>query len=149
MRLRRDVVKVYRGFFILLLTVTALTYNLVAVIIACLAADVINVASSAVFAIIFFIVGIPGAWITWYGRLYRAMIFDGAVSFGTFFFFFFIHIAFAIWSAISPSLGELKSGIAHAGFFPALDFIKMQSAGNRIAGVPHTEVTLPLCTCPP
>lgn len=127
-----------------MLTVAALTYNFIAVLIAAVSAsEVDNVASSIVFAVIYLVVGIPGAWVTWYQRLYRAMIYDGATSFATFFFFFMIHIAFAVWSALSPGIGSVDSDFAHTGLFRALEFFKNSGAADRLAGVilNHTSST--------
>ena len=185
-----------RGFFIFLLTCLSLLWNMVAVIIACIIGPVRNIAATIILAIIYFIVGVPGAWVTWcgdfrvylalpsvklqggrhaslsictkadcgaiavplcsccvakpcqgmhrpsiwqtacfrYQRLYKGMISDGAVSFATFFCFFMIHIAFAIWSAIAPSIGDLKAGAAHTGFLPAIDFVKGSGGGDKLAG---------------
>ena len=124
-----------RGFFIFLCTITALLYNLAAVIVTAIVADVNNVASSIIFACIYVVIGVPGAWLMWYKRLYRAMIFDGAASFATFFFSFLIHIAFAIYSAVAPSPGgSLPSSNAHAGLLAALDIIKGSGGGNKLGG---------------
>jgi hypothetical protein len=49
-----------------------------------------------------------------------------------------IHIAFCVWSAISPTIGELKGGGAHTGFLPAIDFVKGSGAGAHLAGAPRS-----------
>ena len=48
-------------------------------------------------------VGVPGAWFLWYRPLYKAMMKDGALSFAMFFLTFLAHLAFCIYTAISPS----------------------------------------------
>ena len=68
----------------------------------------------------------------WYQRLYKGMISDGAVSFATFFCVFMIHIAFCIWSALAPELGNVR-GTGHAGLLPAIDFLK-GSGTDKVVG---------------
>ena len=64
-----------RGFFIFLLTCLSLLWNMVAVIIACIIGPVSNIAAAIILAIIYFIVGVPGAWVTWCGdfRVYLVL----------------------------------------------------------------------------
>jgi SCAMP family len=77
---QRPVARACRGFFIFLLTCVALAYNLIAVIIAvCAVKGFTGTASAIILAVIYFLVGIPGAWVLWYQRLYKGMISDGAV----------------------------------------------------------------------
>jgi hypothetical protein len=58
-----------------------------------------------------------------YGRLYRAMMSDGAMSWAAFFFFILVHTAFAIFSAVAPAF---KDGLAyaHAGWLTTIDLFK-------------------------
>ncbi|KAG2547673.1 secretory carrier-associated membrane protein 4-like isoform X2 [Panicum virgatum] len=53
-------------------------------------------------AVIYFITGCPGAYFLWYRPLYRAMRKDSAFSYGWFFLFYFFHIVFCIYAAVSP-----------------------------------------------
>jgi hypothetical protein len=114
------------------MTVAALTYNLLAVVISVIIADVGGIASSIIFAIIFAIVGVPGAWFIWYMSLYHAMMHDGATSFAAFFFSFIIHIVFAGYSTIAPPFGG-PSAHAHAGLLSGIDILD-GGGGNKIAG---------------
>ncbi|VAI32401.1 unnamed protein product [Triticum turgidum subsp. durum] len=53
-------------------------------------------------AVIYFILGCPGAYYLWYRPLYRAMRNDSALKFGWFFLFYLVHIAFCVYATISP-----------------------------------------------
>jgi hypothetical protein len=75
-----------------------------------------------------------------YGRLYAAMQTDGALSFAGFFFTFFIHTAFSIWSAVSPDLVNGQD-YAHAGWLPALGLFK---GGSKFAGILYMVGEYPL-----
>lgn len=86
----------------LLLTMVALLFNFVAVLIGVIDGAVPSKAMTLVFAAIYLVLGIPGAWILWYSRLYLAMRRDGAFSFATFFCTFLVHIAFCAWAAVAP-----------------------------------------------
>jgi secretory carrier-associated membrane protein len=70
-----------------------------------------------------------------YGRLYRAMMSDGALSFAGFFFFFLIHTCFCIWSAVSPSFIRDGQDYAHAGWLPALELFKAEGGGSKFAAI--------------
>lgn len=71
------------GFLLFLMTVVALIYNCIGIIIAVIAANNFKgPAGSIILSIIYVIVGVPGAWIMWYKRLYLGMARDGALSFG-------------------------------------------------------------------
>ncbi|XP_025796952.1 secretory carrier-associated membrane protein 4-like isoform X1 [Panicum hallii] len=69
-------------------------------------------------AVIYFITGCPGAYFLWYRPLYRAMRKDSAFSYGWFFLFYFFHIAFCIYAAISPPFFYM--GRSLAGIFQAI-----------------------------
>ncbi|XP_028089339.1 secretory carrier-associated membrane protein 1-like [Camellia sinensis] len=47
--------------------------------------------------IIYFITGVPGAYVLWYRPLYRAMRTDSALKFGWFFLSYVFHIAFCVF----------------------------------------------------
>lgn len=72
-------------------------------------------------AIIYFILGCPGAYYLWYRPLYRAMRNDSALRFGWFFLFYLVHIAFCVYAAVSPSI--LFVGKSLTGIFPAISLI--------------------------
>jgi hypothetical protein len=61
---------------------------------------------------------------------------DGALSFAGFFFTFFIHTTFSIWSAVSPDLVNGQD-YAHAGWLPALALFKggLSGPGNKFSGI--------------
>ena len=58
-------------------------------------------------AVIYWVIGIPVAWILWYIRLYNAAKKDAAFTYAWFFLAYLVHIFWCIWSAvcapISPS----------------------------------------------
>ncbi|KAL4447315.1 hypothetical protein ABPG77_007348 [Micractinium sp. CCAP 211/92] len=69
---------------------------------------------------IWFVGGVPGAYILWYARLYNAAIKDSAFGYAVFFAGFFANLVFSIWSAVGPPfLGE-KS---HTGYISAINRI--------------------------
>jgi len=53
-----------------------------------------------IFAAIYAVVGIPGAFILWYGRIYNAASYDRAVTFMCYFLGSAVHIGFCVWAAI-------------------------------------------------
>ncbi|CAD6236511.1 unnamed protein product [Miscanthus lutarioriparius] len=72
-------------------------------------------------AIIYFISGVPGAYVLWYRPLYNAMRTESALKFGWFFLFYLIHILFCVWSAVAPPFPF--KGKSLAGILPAIDII--------------------------
>lgn len=122
------------GFMLFLLTCLGLTWNFVAVIIAVIVTDSTSVAAWF-FAALYFVIGVPGAWFTWYGRLYRAMMSDGALSFAGFFFFFLTHTCFCIWSAVAPSFIQNGQDYAHTGWLPAIQLFKEDGGGSKFAAI--------------
>lgn len=72
-------------------------------------------------AVIYFILGCPGAYYLWYRPLYRAMRNDSALRFGWFFLFYLVHIAFCVYAAVSPSI--LFVGKSLTGILPAISLI--------------------------
>ncbi|XP_031499114.1 secretory carrier-associated membrane protein 1-like isoform X2 [Nymphaea colorata] len=53
-------------------------------------------------AVIYFVAGVPGAYVLWYRPLYRAMRTESALKFSWFFLFYMLHIAFVIFAAVAP-----------------------------------------------
>ena len=53
-------------------------------------------------AIIYFVVGVPGAYFIWYRRLYMAAKNDSGLKFGWFFLMYLGHLAFMVYACISP-----------------------------------------------
>ncbi|CAA0817926.1 Secretory carrier-associated membrane protein 3 [Striga hermonthica] len=72
-------------------------------------------------AIIYFVSGVPGAYVLWYRPLYRAFRFGSALSFGSFFIFYLLHIGFCIFAAVAPPI--VFRGRSLAGILPAIDLI--------------------------
>ncbi|KAL6599551.1 hypothetical protein ACP70R_045688 [Stipagrostis hirtigluma subsp. patula] len=72
-------------------------------------------------AVIYFITGCPGAYYSWYRPLYRAMRKESAFRYGWFFLFYFFHISFCIYAAISPAI--LFVGRSLTGIFQAISVI--------------------------
>ena len=65
-----------------------------------------------------------------YMRVYNAAIKDRAFTYAIFFLFFFIHIIFCVWSAISPPL-PFSNDWSHTGFMSAIKAI----GSNTFTGV--------------
>ncbi|XP_057764528.1 secretory carrier-associated membrane protein 2-like [Salvia miltiorrhiza] len=72
-------------------------------------------------AIIYFISGVPGAYVLWYRPLYRAFRKESALKFGWFFLFYLLHIGFCIVAAIAPPF--VFKGKSFAGILSAIDLI--------------------------
>ncbi|XP_073273475.1 secretory carrier-associated membrane protein 1-like [Primulina huaijiensis] len=72
-------------------------------------------------AIIYFISGVPGAYVLWYRPLYRAFRNESAVKFGWFFLFYLLHIGFCVFAAVAPPV--VFRGKSLAGILPAVDLI--------------------------
>lgn len=60
-----------------------------------------------------------------YGRLYRAMMHDGAMSWAAFFFFILVHTGFAIYSSVAPSFRKEGLHYGHAGWLPTIELFKI------------------------
>ncbi|KAB2078090.1 hypothetical protein ERO13_A06G124202v2 [Gossypium hirsutum] len=69
-------------------------------------------------AVIYFIIGVPGAYLLWYRPLYRACRKDSAFKFGWFFMFYVIHIGFCIYGSVAPPI--IYDGLSFSGFVSAL-----------------------------
>ncbi|KAK4858008.1 hypothetical protein QYF36_009577 [Acer negundo] len=72
-------------------------------------------------AVIFFIAGVPGAYVLWYRPLYRAFRTESALKFGWFFLFYMIHICFVVFAAVAPPI--IFRGKSLTGILPAIDLI--------------------------
>nr|XP_027063056.1 secretory carrier-associated membrane protein 1-like [Coffea arabica] len=81
-------------------------------------------------AIIYFISGVPGAYVLWYRPLYRAMRYstDSALKFGWFFLCYF-HIGFCIVAAVAPPL--FFKGKSLTGILPAIEVL----SSNVLVGI--------------
>ncbi|XP_049345567.1 secretory carrier-associated membrane protein 3-like isoform X2 [Solanum verrucosum] len=75
-------------------------------------------------SIIYFISGVPGAYVLWYRPLYRAFRNEGAMKFAWFFLFYLLHIAFCIFAAVAPPV--VFRGKSLTGILPAVDLIGKQ-----------------------
>ncbi|XP_038714340.1 secretory carrier-associated membrane protein 1-like isoform X2 [Tripterygium wilfordii] len=80
-------------------------------------------------AIIYFISGVPGAYVLWYRPLYRAMRTDSALKFGWFFLIYLVHIGFCILAAVAPPI--IFKGKSLAGILPAIDLL----GNNALVGI--------------
>ncbi|WOL18083.1 secretory carrier-associated membrane protein 1 isoform X3 [Canna indica] len=80
-------------------------------------------------AIIYFISGVPGAYVLWYRPLYRAMRTESALKFGWFFLFYLLHIVFVIYAAVAPPI--IFKGKSLTGILPAVDLI----SGHILVGI--------------
>ncbi|KAK6133432.1 hypothetical protein DH2020_032844 [Rehmannia glutinosa] len=88
-------------------------------------------------AIIYFISGVPGAYVLWYRPLYRAFRSESAMKFTWFFLFYLLHIGFCIFAAVAPPIVFRGKSLASAdyifdlimswficrGILPAVDLI--------------------------
>ncbi|CAG7908970.1 unnamed protein product [Brassica rapa] len=108
----------YVAFATLLGLIACLLWNIVAVTVAW-----INGGGPTIWllSIIYFISGVPGAYVLWYRPLYRATRTDSALKFGTFFLFYLFHIAFCGFAAVAPPV--IFRGKSLTGFLPALEFL--------------------------
>ncbi|KAI8551740.1 hypothetical protein RHMOL_Rhmol06G0209800 [Rhododendron molle] len=80
-------------------------------------------------AIIYFISGVPGAYVLWYRPLYRAMRTDSALKFGWFFLCYMVHIGFCVFAAVAPPI--IFKGKSLTGILPAIDVL----SDHAIVGV--------------
>uniref|UniRef100_I1KLE8 Secretory carrier-associated membrane protein n=1 Tax=Glycine max TaxID=3847 RepID=I1KLE8_SOYBN len=72
-------------------------------------------------AIIYFIAGVPGAYVLWYRPLYRAFRNESALKFGWFFLFYLLHIGFCILAAVAPPI--VFKGKSLTGILAAIDVL--------------------------
>ncbi|XP_039070472.1 secretory carrier-associated membrane protein 3-like [Hibiscus syriacus] len=80
-------------------------------------------------AVIYFIIGVPGAYFLWYRPLYRACRKDSAFRFGWFFMFYMIHICFCIYASIAPPI--VYDGLSFPGFLSAINVM----SDNALVGI--------------
>ncbi|KAL2466339.1 Secretory carrier-associated membrane protein 1 [Abeliophyllum distichum] len=80
-------------------------------------------------AIIYFISGVPGAYVLWYRPLYRAMRTDSALKFTWFFLSYVFHIGFCIIAAVAPPI--IFKGKSLTGILAAIDVL----SGNALVGI--------------
>lgn len=116
----------YTAFATLLGLALCLTWNIVAVTTAWIKT---GDATIWFLAIIYFISGVPGAYVLWYRPLYRAFRTDSALNFGWFFLFYLLHIGFCILAAVAPPI--VFKGKSLAGILPAIDLI----GGKPLVGI--------------
>ncbi|XP_071706524.1 secretory carrier-associated membrane protein 5-like [Rutidosis leptorrhynchoides] len=76
-------------------------------------------------ALIYFILGVPLAYVLWYRPLYRAFRKETAFRFGWFFLFYLLHIGFVIFAAVAPPI--VFKGKSLAGILPAVDLVGDQA----------------------
>ncbi|KAK8585299.1 hypothetical protein V6N13_139232 [Hibiscus sabdariffa] len=79
-------------------------------------------------SIIYFVAGVPGAYVLWYRPLYRAFRNESAFKFGWFFLFYLLHIGFCIFAAVAPPV--VFRGKSLTGILPAIDLIS-----NALVGI--------------
>ncbi|KAK1308273.1 putative secretory carrier-associated membrane protein 1 [Acorus calamus] len=108
----------YFAFASLLGLFVCLLWNIVAVTAAWIKGEGVKI---WFLAIIYFISGVPGAYVLWYRPLYRAMRTESALKFGWFFLFYLLHIGFVIYSAVAPPI--IFKGKSLTGILPAVDVI--------------------------
>eukprot|EP00210_Caulerpa_lentillifera_P001289 g1242.t1 len=73
------------------------------------------------FAGIYVVLGIPGAFILWYKRLYNAAARDRAITFLCFFIGNAIHIGFCIWASIAIPLSTGNVDSSFTGFIEMIE----------------------------
>lgn len=77
-----------------------------------------------------YLMGIPGGWLLWYGRLYHGAIKDSAFAYGTFFLTFIPgHMVFSAWSAIAP---PILNATSHTGFWVTISSVYGDNHGVGI-----------------
>ncbi|XP_027340588.1 secretory carrier-associated membrane protein 1-like isoform X3 [Abrus precatorius] len=106
--------------------ILCLLWNIVAVTVAWLKGEGLSI---WFLSIIYFISGVPGAYVMWYRPLYRATRTDSALKFGWFFLSYSVHVLFCVYAAIAPPL--IFKGKSLAGFLPAFEILD----DNAIVGI--------------
>ncbi|MCH81475.1 secretory carrier-associated membrane protein, partial [Trifolium medium] len=91
----------YVAFTTLLGLVVCLLWNVIAVTAAWIKGEGVKI---WFLAIIYFISGVPGAYVLWYRPLYRAFRTESAFKFGWFFLLYLLHIGFCILAAVAPPI---------------------------------------------
>ncbi|XP_057738791.1 secretory carrier-associated membrane protein-like isoform X2 [Arachis stenosperma] len=108
----------YVAFSSLLGLVACLSWNIIAVTAAWIKGEGVKI---WFLSLIYFIAGVPGAYVLWYRPLYRAFRKDSALNFGWFFMFYIIHIGFCILAAVAPPI--VFKGKSLTGILSAIDVI--------------------------
>ncbi|XP_010526523.1 PREDICTED: secretory carrier-associated membrane protein 1 [Tarenaya hassleriana] len=116
----------YVAFTSLLGLVVCLLWNIVAVTTAWIKGEGPTI---WFLAIIYFISGVPGAYVMWYRPLYRAMRTDSALKFSWFFLSYLFHIGFCVFAAVAPPI--IFKGKSLTGILPAIDVL----SGNALVGI--------------
>ncbi|KAL5678079.1 hypothetical protein ACJX0J_014210, partial [Zea mays] len=116
----------YVAFASFLGLVCCLFWNVIAVTTAWIKGEGVKI---WLLAIIYFISGVPGAYVLWYRPLYNAMRTDSALKFGLFFLLYLFHILFCVFAAVAPP--AVFEGKSLAGILPAIDLISV----NALVGI--------------
>ncbi|XWS19537.1 hypothetical protein CRYUN_Cryun31cG0024400 [Craigia yunnanensis] len=116
----------YVAFSTFLGLVLCLLWNIIAVTTAWIKGEGVRI---WFLAIIYFIAGVPGAYVLWYRPLYRAFRKESALRFGWFFLFYMLHIGFCIFAAVAPPI--VFRGKSLTGILPAVDLV----GGNALVGI--------------
>ncbi|KAF6163193.1 hypothetical protein GIB67_025057 [Kingdonia uniflora] len=116
----------YAAFTTLLGLVVCLFWNVIAVTTAWIKGEGVKI---WFLAVIYFISGVPGAYVMWYRPLYRAMRTDSALKFGWFFLCYCFHIGFCLFAAVAPPI--FFKGKSLTGILPAIDVI----SGHALVGI--------------
>ncbi|XP_019175302.1 PREDICTED: secretory carrier-associated membrane protein 3-like [Ipomoea nil] len=111
----------YVAFTTLLGLVACLLWNVIAVTTAWIKEGDVKI---WFLSLIYFISGVPGAYVLWYRPLYRAFRNESALKFGWFFMFYLLHIGFCIFAAVAPPV--VFRGKSLTGILPAVDLIGKQ-----------------------
>ncbi|GAB4814635.1 hypothetical protein N2152v2_001681 [Parachlorella kessleri] len=85
--------------------------------------------SAFLWAAIYALGGIPGAFILWYMRVYNAAIKDSAFGYAIFFAGFMAHLVFVGWSAIAP---PILNSWSHTGYWSAIRVISQNTGAGVI-----------------
>ncbi|KAK8961391.1 putative secretory carrier-associated membrane protein 1 [Platanthera guangdongensis] len=108
----------YFAFASLLGLTICLTWNIISTTTAWIKGEGVKI---WLLSIIFFISGVPGAYVFWYRPLYNAMRTESALKFGWFFLFYLVHIGFCIYAAVAPPV--FFKGESLTGILPAIDLL--------------------------
>ncbi|KAJ9168910.1 hypothetical protein P3X46_020387 [Hevea brasiliensis] len=108
----------YVAFTTFLGLVVCLFWNLIAITTAWIKGEGVRI---WFLAIIYFISGVPGAYVLWYRPLYRAFRTESAMKFGWFFLFYMVHIGFCIVAAVAPPI--VFKGKSFTGILSAIDVV--------------------------
>ncbi|KAL9274436.1 Secretory carrier-associated membrane protein 1-like protein [Drosera capensis] len=116
----------YVAFATYLGLVACLVWNVVAVTTAWFKGEGVKL---FLLAIIYFISGVPGAYVFWYRPLYHAMRTDSSLKFGMFFLLYAVHIGFCILASLAPPI--IFEGKSLTGILSAIDVL----TDNILVGV--------------